>query len=122
MQTEPDEEHFIPVWDCPNCKEEVVLTSSPVYEHKEKKDEEGNPLQVQFWYCPGCDAIPVDESYIKGYCSVQDLLDAGWTTCSLCGGSGEVVNRPTRVIGATGYVVDEQLKPCPVCRAEEASV
>ncbi len=39
--------------------------------------------------------------------------------CELCGGTGEVVKRPTRLMGATYYqegnLGDEELEPCPAC-------
>ncbi len=42
--------------------------------------------------------------------------------CELCGGSGEVVVRPRRLMGATywdGECGDEQLGPCPCCAETE---
>lgn len=38
--------------------------------------------------------------------------------CPLCGGTGEVINRPSRLIGATYWGSDsgdEKLEPCPMC-------
>ena len=42
------------------------------------KDEEGNPVEICICYCPGCDLVPEDETWIKGYYSEQDLLNKGW--------------------------------------------
>lgn len=40
--------------------------------------------------------------------------------CSLCGGTGEIVQRPQRLMGYTIAVpnesVDEKLIPCPLCQ------
>jgi len=46
--------------------------------------------------------------------------------CPLCGGSKEVVVRPTRLMGATYsddniFRGDEHLKPCPLCCCTEES-
>lgn len=38
--------------------------------------------------------------------------------CVLCQGTGEAINRPSRLIGATyrdGDLGDERLEPCPIC-------
>lgn len=42
--------------------------------------------------------------------------------CKLCGETGEVVNRPSRLMGATYWgndSGDERLEPCPICRKGE---
>lgn len=43
--------------------------------------------------------------------------------CPLCGGTKEVIERPTRLMGATypdsdPFKGDEHLEPCPLCEKE----
>ncbi len=42
-------------------------------------------------------------------------------SCELCQGSGEIVQRPSRVMGYTlteGESIDERLVPCPLCKTK----
>lgn len=71
MRKQPDQEHFIPIWDCPKCKEELPLSSQGPFR------KEGYP-DIYVWYCPGCDLVPMDDMDIKGYMSFEDLKTRGW--------------------------------------------
>ena len=76
MRKEPDDEHYVPAWDCPRCGEkDTPLTSSGPWV---KRNEDGSVDEIYVWSCPNCDLAALDESQIKGYASLAELEAMGW--------------------------------------------
>jgi len=79
MKTQPDDEHFIPIMDCLECGEkDVPLSTVGPWVHPDRFDEEGKPIEIWISSCPKCDRVPLDESEIKGYVSMEELEEMGW--------------------------------------------
>lgn len=71
MKKKPDEEHFIPIIDCPHCKakRQPLSTLGPWMK---------GSIEVFVSFCPACNKVPADESCIKGYVSIKELAKMGW--------------------------------------------
>lgn len=73
--------HFIPVADCPKCKLKDTPLSEDryVFTHKDT----GKKVDACFISCPKCGWLAnFDEkswSHVKGYLSIKDLEDLGYT-------------------------------------------
>jgi len=72
LKKKPDDTHFIPIWDCPNCGAENTPLSS-----EGPWVKEGFP-EIWIFYCPVCKAVPIEEEQIKGYASPEHLEQMGW--------------------------------------------
>lgn len=76
MRTIPDDEHYVPIWDCPGCGEkDTPLTSSGPWV---KTLPDGTEDEIYIWSCPECGLVALDESQIKGYASLAELEAMGW--------------------------------------------
>ena len=81
MKAKPDKEHFIPLVICGKCGEETPLSYQCTMRKKGYPD-------IPIWSTPCCDIIPLDESEIKGYLSIQDLKDMGYEAFFIGVGAG----------------------------------
>lgn len=74
MKDKPDEEHFIPLIDCPECgaKDQPASHSGPWVKGKK---------EVHIWSCPNCDAVLNLENDLKpkGWISIRELEAMGWS-------------------------------------------
>ena len=65
MKEEPDEEHAIPIIDCPYCGEkDVALHLVGPYM--------GESGLIRIWFCPSCSYVPYSSEY-KGFISLREL-------------------------------------------------
>jgi len=71
MQKKLDREHPIPVMDCLCGEKDTPLTSTGPFVKK------GKP-EIYIWSCPACGRVPLDDSDIKGYISIEELEARGW--------------------------------------------
>jgi len=73
MQKTQDKKHPVPVIDCPSCgKKNSPLTTVGPFIKKGKPD-------IYVSGCSNCDRVPLGESEIKGYISIEELEAMGWS-------------------------------------------